>query len=190
MITWLSKHMCATLPSSSCQARRGSETDTPTRRVPASLLRRALGRFRLLPSQAFNSSYSLTRRTLNVLCSSITCEHDLRLGLGGEYCQDRLLVRSGVAVPSCISNPPNILTSWRQRWQVQPYSNLTYKCTYPKLEHDVGCEAIEAYFQETDLVVSAKRSNVERVCDNGENSLLRLFIYKYLGIINICIRQI
>ena len=52
MITWLSKHRCATLPSSSCRARRGSETDTPTRRVPASLLRRALGRFKLLPSQA------------------------------------------------------------------------------------------------------------------------------------------
>ena len=68
--------------------------------------------------------------------------------------------------------------------------DIQMQCTYPKLEHDVGCEAIEAYFQETDLVVSAKGSYVERVCDNGENSLLRLFIYKYLGIINICIRQI
>ena len=46
---------------------------------------------------------------LDVLCSPIACEHDLRLGLGGGHCQDQLLVRSGVAMPSCISNPPNIL---------------------------------------------------------------------------------
>ena len=139
-------------------------------------------------AKPFNSSYSLTRRTPNVLCSSITCEHDLRQGLGGEYRQDRLLVRSGVAVPSCISNPPNILTTTvtsATLFQRDIQMHISKTRTWCWVWGNWGI-----LIRNRLKVVSAKRSNVERVCDNGENSLLRLFIYKYLGIINICIRQI
>ena len=97
-------------------------------------------------AKSFNSSYSLTRRTLDVLCSPIACEHDLRLGLGGERCEDRLLVRPGVMVTS-ILNPPNILTTTVTNATLFQ-CNLTYKCTYPKLEHEVGREA---YLKYTDL---------------------------------------
>ena len=188
MITWLSKHRCATLPSSSCRARRGSETDTPTRRVPASLLRRALGRFKLIPSQAlqlfllFDTADSWRSLLLNNLwawSATGTGRRTLSGSASGKIrrCGAKLYFKPAKHLDDngdkCNPIPLDIQT------------HISKTTTWCWVWGNWGI-----LIRNSLKVVSAKRSNVERVCDNGENSLLRLFIYKYLGIINICIRQI
>ena len=69
------------------------------------------------------------------------------------------------------------------QWQVQPSSYTTslykFKCPYLKWEHEVGRKGKYASDKQTSnsfIKILQNSSNV----DHEENSLLRLFIYKYL----------